>query len=335
MMQRLEIDGKPLGVGEAVRLVANNAGVLDVSSPDMSCGVNGDVAAASYAEVAPGQELGFGWRHDRDYKGIVMTPGHWGPTYVYAAPAKSNGKGDVWVKISEDLPDDGNGNGPFDRLKANDGVYSIKLPDLEAGDYLFRAEAIALQQAYRYNDAQLYIGCAQIRVTGNGNKALPSGVAFPGAYKADDAGLFLKGDATSHKTVTGYKSLGPAVSSLKDVAKKVVQKVVEQVVEKKPQEDAPAKEEAAPAPKKTPEPKQAVKKEPEAPKAESTPEATKEQPKKEQPKKEEAKAPAARDAAPAAPRKCIRRRSSSLRKRANDAYSQYMIRSRKRDVLRS
>lgn len=56
MMQRLEIDGKPLGVGEgerdessvrkhahgpsclllAVRLVANNAGVLDVSSPDMS-----------------------------------------------------------------------------------------------------------------------------------------------------------------------------------------------------------------------------------------------------------------------------------------------------------
>lgn len=133
-------------------------------------------------------------------------------------------------------------------------------------------------------------------------------------------------------------ALGPAVSSLKDVAKKVVQKVVEQVVAKKPQEDAPAKEEASPAPKKTPEPKQAVKKEPEpeTSKAQSTAQPKKEQPKQEQPKKEEAKveAPAAQDAAPAAPRKCIRRRSSGLRKRANDAYSQFMIRSDKRDAVR-
>ena len=38
--------------------------------------------------------------------------------------------------------------------------------------------------------------CAQIRVTGNGSKALPKGVSFPGAYDANDAGLFLKGDHT-------------------------------------------------------------------------------------------------------------------------------------------
>ena len=38
-------------------------------------GVNGDIAAESFAEIKPGQELGFGWRHDRDYKGIIMTPG--------------------------------------------------------------------------------------------------------------------------------------------------------------------------------------------------------------------------------------------------------------------
>lgn len=47
--------------------------------------------------------------------------------------------------------------------------------------------------------------CAQIRVTGNGSKALPKGVSFPGAYDANDAGLFLKGDHTSHKTIQGYK----------------------------------------------------------------------------------------------------------------------------------
>jgi hypothetical protein len=47
--------------------------------------------------------------------------------------------------------------------------------------------------------------CFNFKVTGKGD-ATPSGVKFPGAYHADDAGLHF--DIQSNKT---YPALGPAV----------------------------------------------------------------------------------------------------------------------------
>lgn len=70
--------------------------------------------------------------------------------------------------------------------------FTIDLPtDLPAGDYLFRAEHIALHAAEEVGGAQFYMGCAQLSVTGSG-AGTPSPVTeIPGAYTADEDGLVL------------------------------------------------------------------------------------------------------------------------------------------------
>jgi hypothetical protein len=58
----------------------------------------------------------------------------------------------------------------------------VKIPaDIAPGDYLLRAEVIALHVAGSVGGAQHYVSCYQLKITGGGT-AKPSGVAFPGAY---------------------------------------------------------------------------------------------------------------------------------------------------------
>ena len=40
--------------------------------------------------------------------------------------------------------------------------------------------------------AQFYPNCIQIKLTGNGCKKLPAGVAFPGAYDPQDPGILVE-----------------------------------------------------------------------------------------------------------------------------------------------
>jgi cellulase len=69
-----------------------------------------------------------------------------GPIVAYLAPAASNGKGNVWVKIAEE--NFSNGQWPVDRLKANGGKHDVKIPvNLAAGDYIFRTEILALHES--------------------------------------------------------------------------------------------------------------------------------------------------------------------------------------------
>lgn len=75
---------------------------------------------------------------------------------------------------------------------AGDTKVSVKIPaSVPSGDYLLRAEHIALHSASAAGGAQLYISCAQITVTGGGAGTPAPLVAFPGAYKATDPGLML------------------------------------------------------------------------------------------------------------------------------------------------
>jgi cellulase len=71
----------------------------------------------------------------------------------------------------------------------HEGGWTIQLPSgLKKGAYLIRHEIIMLAA----NPAQFYPNCAQIRVTGEGEKEPKSEdlVAFPGAYKT--SGEFSK-----------------------------------------------------------------------------------------------------------------------------------------------
>ena len=94
-----------------------------------------------------------------------------------------------------------------DRLISNQGKQTITIPACIApGQYLLRGELIALHSASSYPGAQFYPGCHQVKVSGGGSKTPTGLVAFPGAYKASDAGITY--DAYKAQT---YTVPGPAL----------------------------------------------------------------------------------------------------------------------------
>lgn len=60
-----------------------------------------------------------------------------GPIAVYVAPAASNGSGPVWVKLFEDTYTT---SWAVDRLITAHGQHTVIVPDIPAGDYLFRGK---------------------------------------------------------------------------------------------------------------------------------------------------------------------------------------------------
>lgn len=87
------------------------------------------------------------------------------------------------------------------------GKMQVKIPaDIAPGDYLLRAEVIALHASGSSGGAQLYMTCYQLTVEGNGS-ANPPTVNFPGAYKAGDPGILVN----IHATLTTYIAPGPTV----------------------------------------------------------------------------------------------------------------------------
>lgn len=78
--------------------------------------------------------------------------------------------------------------------------------DLAPGDYLLRAEAIALHAAGSEGGAQFYMTCYQITVSGDGT-ATAETVSIPGVYKAADPGI----EINIYQAMTEYVAPGPAV----------------------------------------------------------------------------------------------------------------------------
>lgn len=85
---------------------------------------------------------------------------------------------------------------------------NFTLPEnIPSGNYLVRVESIALHQAQSTGGAQFYIACAQVTVAGGGDGKPGPLVPFPGAYKANDAGLFF----ANYPVPTSYAPPGPQV----------------------------------------------------------------------------------------------------------------------------
>lgn len=90
----------------------------------------------------------------------VMDPGHKGPVMAYlkkvSDATKDSGVGNGWFKIQEE----GFSNGKWgtDTVINSGGNQQIKIPDcIEDGQYLLRAEMVALHGARSTNGAQLYV----------------------------------------------------------------------------------------------------------------------------------------------------------------------------------
>ncbi len=85
-----------------------------------------------------------------------------------------------------------NGVWGTDTVINNAGKHIIPLPAcLEDGQYLLRAEMIALHGARAKAGAQLYMECSQLMITGGTGTAKPTTYSIPGIYSASDPGLLI------------------------------------------------------------------------------------------------------------------------------------------------
>ncbi|KZS90912.1 hypothetical protein SISNIDRAFT_172947 [Sistotremastrum niveocremeum HHB9708] len=170
---------------DSVRLPPSNSPVTDVTSDDIICNVNGNIAAPGTTTVPAGATVVAQWD----------AGAHPGPNIIYLAPVDdvttTTITGLTWTKISQ--------QGIINAAEASNGwssplpngQYHFTIPStVPSGLYLLRVETIGLHVASTYPGAQFYSSCVQIEVTNGGSGSL-SGVAFPGAYKGSDPGITI------------------------------------------------------------------------------------------------------------------------------------------------
>ncbi|KAG9023912.1 hypothetical protein FRB95_012318 [Tulasnella sp. JGI-2019a] len=181
-----------------VRLPLTNNPVTDVTSTDIACNANATptnglctVPAGYPVTVEMHQQPG-----DRTCANEAIGGAHYGPVQVYMAKVADAttavGSAQSWFKIGEiGMPSSNPDYWGTEVLNDNCGHYTVIIPqDIVSGQYLLRAEAIALHTASSVGGAQFYMSCYQINVTGGGT-ATPAGVSLPGAYSSSDPGILI------------------------------------------------------------------------------------------------------------------------------------------------
>ncbi|KAJ0339455.1 hypothetical protein COL922a_004377 [Colletotrichum nupharicola] len=212
-------NGKTTQDWEVVRKTTNyqsNGPVTDVTSQQMTCyqlalGNEG----ATVLDVTTGSTIGVfklaftikGKLADNQFlKGYnaKASVSHPGPVNFYMAKAPSgsitnfDGSGKVWFKVYNDGPTASTFISCCASL-ARINIYApgkttlnVQIPRcLADGEYFLRVEHIALHSASSVGGAQLYISCAQLRVSGGTGTYKPNLMSFPGAYSPNDPGLVV------------------------------------------------------------------------------------------------------------------------------------------------
>ncbi|EJD34799.1 hypothetical protein AURDEDRAFT_140513 [Auricularia subglabra TFB-10046 SS5] len=201
IFQQLYVNGASPGHLVGIRYPTYDGPITDVTSNDVICNGGPNPLVTPYSQVVipvpAGSTVTTEWHHTLDSAGTndpadPVDASHNGPimTYLAAVPnaTQTSVTGLKWFKIYEDGLDS-NGQWAVQRLIANKGKVSFKIPSCIAnGHYFLRHELIALHAAQGYPGAQLYMECAQIQITGGGS-ASPATVSFPGAYKGSDPGI--------------------------------------------------------------------------------------------------------------------------------------------------
>jgi cellulase len=197
--------------GTCVRLPPSNNPVTSVTSTDIRCNVGGTTGVKGICNVPAGSNVTVEMHQqpgDRSCANEAIGGNHYGPVIIYMSKV-SNAATDAgagpWFKVSQEGYNVPNKWWGTQTLNANCGKRSFIVPsDLAPGQYLLRAEVIALHVASSVGGAQFYLSCYQLNVTGSGTKN-PTGVSFPGAYSATDPGI----EINIYGTITSYTIPGP------------------------------------------------------------------------------------------------------------------------------
>ncbi|EIW74395.1 glycoside hydrolase family 61 protein [Coniophora puteana RWD-64-598 SS2] len=206
-----------------VRLPQNHDPVVDVTSANITCNA-APSASANKCPVVPGDKVTVEMHQLNGYRNCTTEAidiSHLGPINLYMAKVDdaltASGPDADWFKISEaGLPSDNPDYWATNVLIDNCGHYTFPVPPVVPGDYLLRAEVIALHEANVTEGAQFYMSCYQLSVSGNGTDA-PDTVKIPGAYKATDPGLLINiYQQLDNYTIPGpdpYNSASPVIAS--------------------------------------------------------------------------------------------------------------------------
>jgi cellulase len=194
IFQQITVAGTEYASGYAIRKPDYNGPIENVLTDAVACngGPNPTRSSPYVLDVQAGSTVKAKWRHTDNN---VIDSSHKGPVMAYMKKvdnaATDSGVGGGWFKISEAGYNSATGKWAVDDLIAADGYQSITIPTcIPSGQYLLRAELIALHSAGNLGSAQFYMECAQINVIG-GTGGSPSTVSFPGAYSATDPGVLI------------------------------------------------------------------------------------------------------------------------------------------------
>lgn len=213
-------------IGEPYQYVrqsnVSDAPLQIVNSTTMRCnsgGSSGTALGTQTLTVRAGAELGFK---------IASTFGHPGVQQVYVSKAPRgvsaadyDGSGG-WVKIyaaSYRLSPNSTAASPEPAIDPQDGIvwatakmHSFRFPlpaELPEGEYLIRAEGLALHAAHKLDQAQFYVGCAQVIVESlGGTDSVGPLVEFPGAYDKTSPGVLIPDFWTK---IRNYTMPGPGL----------------------------------------------------------------------------------------------------------------------------
>lgn len=236
--QDLWINGADYG-GQCARIPLSNSPVTDVTSTNLRCNAGasavaykcdvgaGDIVTVEMHQVEPSQLHTFHGSSnamsqqpgDRSCSNEAIGGRHYGPVQVYMSAVSDSATADGpdgWFKVFADTwasnPSGHSGDDDYwgtKDLNTCCGKMRIVIPDdIAPGDYLLRAEALALHVASSPEGAQFFMTCYQLSVSGGGI-ASPDIVDFPGAYAADDPGILVN----IHAPMTHYVPPGPPIYS--------------------------------------------------------------------------------------------------------------------------
>ncbi|KAI1076008.1 lytic polysaccharide monooxygenase [Whalleya microplaca] len=214
---QLEADSVTYPVSHAIRTPTYDGPINDVTSNDLACngGPNPTTPSGEIIDIEAGSTVNAIWRHTlTSGPDDVMDASHVGPTLAYLKKVddatSDPGYGSGWFKIQEDGFE--NGVWGTSTVINNEGIHPIQIPDcLPDGQYLLRAEMIALHAASSNLGAQLYMECAQINISGGSATKSPTTYSIPGIYKQDDPGILI--NIYSMTDTSEYVIPGPDIFS--------------------------------------------------------------------------------------------------------------------------
>ncbi|KAK6340120.1 hypothetical protein TWF730_001892 [Orbilia blumenaviensis] len=198
-----------------------NSPVTDPTSNDIRCNVGGGAGISSKCGLKAGDQVTIEMHQqigDRSCTNEGIGGAHWGPVMAYLSKVDDASTADGssgWFKIYQSTwAKAPTGDGSMDWWGTKDmnyccGKLTFNIPaNIPSGDYLLRAEALALHAAQSPppNGAQFYMSCYQLSITG-GSGSVPPTVNFPGAYGNTDPGIFVN----IYQSLSTYIAPGPTV----------------------------------------------------------------------------------------------------------------------------